>query len=81
MFEIEIFGPCLVKKLKWGGPKPSWPPQWLHPYLKYVYFFQMLHENKKKIIKKLKTEGEVSILKKRQRKEKAENTFYQCECK
>ena len=31
-----------------GGPKPSWPPQWLHPYLKYVYFFQMLHENKKK---------------------------------
>ena len=35
MFETETLGPCLVRKLKWGGmglyPHPSLPPQWLNP--------------------------------------------------
>ena len=26
MFETETFGPCLVRKLKWGAHGPSDPP-------------------------------------------------------
>ena len=31
MFKTETFGPFMVRKLKWRGPWPPWPPSGYDP--------------------------------------------------
>ena len=47
MFEIEIFGPCLVKKLKWGGQSPPGHPSGYTPIWSTFIFFKCSMKIKK----------------------------------